>query len=420
MAPQKPAQPAGLYQLVVTKATDPDAVAKYLAQRLGRPFPDIRKLVVMAPAMVAENLKPLEAEDLAGNIRALGASAEKRLIPSSVPCSFHIDKRGRSLCQVCGKAICPQCIKEAKGKPICPECTGEATKIKIPFPWFRLVLILMLIGAGVLAYFVITRERAKFAWDRPYKLAVVGFMIELPSEWRTFVDQFNQHTGTQYIDLRNHTLPDMVGWFQREYQRYGGTLSKPVELTILGPFDETEPPPPAPLEGSFLDRFMKYREFVAYFKKFNNTHQLNLDTYDGVVYVQFVPGRFDGFLESYASRRDRIGLANCYLDPVLVETDIMIIMHEFAHLLNAKDHYDPTNGLPVFPQGFVTPFDEPPYPQRYAELMAGRIPVDQNYAKEIVALRDIRLGIYTAHEIGWITDEQFKKDILEKKNPPME
>jgi len=415
--PQKPAQPTGLYLLVVTKAPDPDAVAQIIAQRIELPFDKVRKLVAMAPATVAENLTPLVAEDIAGAIRSIGGGAEKRLIPSSLPCPIHKDQRGRGVCQVCGKAICALCIKEAKGSPICPECTGEATKIKIPFPWFRLVLIILLIGSAVTAYFVITRERAKFAWDRPYKLAVVGFMQELPPEWRTFIEQFDQDTGGQYVDLKNHTLPDMTGWFQREYQRYGGALKMPVNLTIFGPYDVSQPPPPPTIEGNFFDRYLKYREFLTYFKNFNKEHQLNLDGYDGVVYVQFVQGKFDGFLESYASRRDRLGLANCYLDPSLVETDIMIVMHEFTHLLNAKDHYD-AQTLPVYPQGYVQPFEEPLYPQKYAELMAGRIPVDQSNAKEIAALRDLRLGIYTANEIGWITDEQLKKFIEEKKSPP--
>lgn len=416
--PEKP-QPTARYKVMLLKALKPDETAQFLSQRLGIPTEEAVKLVAMAPIAVADNLDPLFAEDLVVSLKGVGANAEKRIIPSSVNCPFHKDQPGKAVCRICGKVICALCLKAGKGQPLCPDCRGEKEEIKVPFPWFRLIIFLILIGVAGYAYYIITKERAKFPWDRPYKLAVVGFMVELPAEWHDFIVKFNEEVGKEYVDLRNHTLPDMVGWFQREYERYGGTMNPALELTIFGPFDEMEAPPAPPsLNMKFLDRFFEYRKFKEYFRKFNQRHQLDLSQFDGVIYVQFVPGTFDTFLESYASRRDNIALVNCFLDINMVETDIMIVIHEFMHLLNAQDHYG-ENMQPTYPQGFVGPFEKPLYPQKYAEIMAGSIPVSDNKFEVLRALKDLRVGIYTAYEIGWINEMQLQSFIQQEQTPPM-
>jgi len=409
--PQRPDEEGrnAKYRVIVKKVGDIDAAARVAARRAGGEAEKYRALLMSLPAEVATNLDALYAEDLAGALRETGADAEKKLIPSSVLCSTHPGQPGRSFCLVCGKVVCAQCIKEGGGNPLCAEHSGkQREKLPSTFPWVRVILLLVLAGVGLYAYHVITKAREPFPFDRPYKLAVVGFMVELPSQWRLFIENFQKDTGREYVDLRNHTLPDITGWFQREYERYGGTLSQAVTLDIYGPFNLMEPPPepPAP-DQSFFDRFLQWQKFKRYFKNFNEQHNINSDDYDGVIYVQFVEGRFDEFTESWASREANIALVNVFLNRDMVEQDIMIVLHEFFHLLNAKDHYD-QRGLPKVPEGLADPFQEPLYPQDYADVMAGRVAVSESEAREIIGLSELRTNVYTAHEVGWIPDEEFQ------------
>ena len=52
-----------------------------------------------------------------------------------------------------------------------------------------------------------------------------------------------------------------------------------------------------------------------------------------------------------------------------------VIAHELLHTLGATDKYDAQTNQPMQPDGFAEPDLEPLYPQSFAELMGGRIPV---------------------------------------------
>jgi hypothetical protein len=80
----------------------------------------------------------------------------------------------------------------------------------------------------------------------------------------------------------------------------------------------------------------------------------------------------------------------------------MVLAHELLHTLGATDKYAPSSNLPRFPEGFADPKAKPLLPQSKAELMAGRIPLDERRAKIPDGLRDVVIGQLTAREIGWI------------------
>lgn len=396
------------YRVILKSAPDPDQAAEVILRRVRMDEDRVRGIVRSLPAEVATNMDPLYADDLAGALREIGGEAEKKIIPSSVICSRHPDQRGRSMCMVCGNVICNECIKEADGQRLCAEHSG-ADKPELPstFPWVKVVLLLILVGVGAFAWYTITKPREPFPFDRPYKLAIVGFMVDLPEQWRKVVNEFQKDSNSEYVDLQNHTLPHMTGWFQREYERYGGQLEQALEIEIFGPFDEMDVPPPPPSEDqSFFDRYIQWRKLKDHFRKLNTRHKLDLSDFDGVIYINFVEGGFDEFLESWAVRRYNIGLVNCYLNKSLIETNIMIVLHETFHLLNAKDHYD-INGNPTAPEGFADPFTDPVYPQLYADIMAGRIATDVDESTGIYGLMQLRANIYTAYEVGWIEEEDF-------------
>ena len=94
-----------------------------------------------------------------------------------------------------------------------------------------------------------------------------------------------------------------------------------------------------------------------------------------------------GIVNGYASRRFR-GINN------------VIIAHEFLHTLGATDKYSPVDGQPIGPDGIAEPDRQPLFPQRYAEIMGGRIALSETDAVIPKNLRYAVIGQLTASEIN--------------------
>jgi len=79
----------------------------------------------------------------------------------------------------------------------------------------------------------------------------------------------------------------------------------------------------------------------------------------------------------------------------------MVIAHELLHTLGATDKYDPVNDAPVFPDGYGDPRQSPLYPQKFAELMAGRRMLSATSWEQPSGLDEVVIGPATAIEIRW-------------------
>jgi len=103
--------------------------------------------------------------------------------------------------------------------------------------------------------------------------------------------------------------------------------------------------------------------------------------------------------DSVGLQKGMIGIVNAYAGRREAGFNNVIIAHEFLHTLGATDKYDPANGLPSFPLGFAEPDRIPRYPQRFAEIMGGRIPVSTTDAMIPNSLKHVVIGSLTAREI---------------------
>jgi hypothetical protein len=79
----------------------------------------------------------------------------------------------------------------------------------------------------------------------------------------------------------------------------------------------------------------------------------------------------------------------------------VVMAHEILHTFGASDKYDAAN-QPLYPSGYAEPERVPLHPQRFAEIMAGRIPVSSEEAIMPPGLNMTRIGKDTAHEINWL------------------
>lgn len=103
---------------------------------------------------------------------------------------------------------------------------------------------------------------------------------------------------------------------------------------------------------------------------------------------------------SIGMRDGLIGVVHAFGLPEMNAQNNVVIAHEFLHTLGATDKYG-AGGMPVYPEGFAEAGDEPTYPQRAAEIMAGRIPLSASRTRMPVGLGECVVGHKTAYEIHW-------------------
>ena len=118
--------------------------------------------------------------------------------------------------------------------------------------------------------------------------------------------------------------------------------------------------------------------------------------------IYFDPEESQRLAHSLGLQKGLIGVVNAFADDEMSKENNIVIAHELLHTVGASDKYDPRTNQPLFPIGFAEPDREPSLPQKKAEIMAGRIPVDVNKTISPKSLKKVLLGETTATEIRWI------------------
>ncbi len=72
-----------------------------------------------------------------------------------------------------------------------------------------------------------------------------------------------------------------------------------------------------------------------------------------------------------------------------------------TNTFGATDKYDPATTQPRYPDGYADPGQSPLYPQRFAEIMGGRIPLSETQSETPHTLDLAIVGDRTAGEIHW-------------------
>jgi hypothetical protein len=114
------------------------------------------------------------------------------------------------------------------------------------------------------------------------------------------------------------------------------------------------------------------------------------------------PERVTRVAHSLGLQKGLIGVVNAFASAGQDGENNVVIAHELLHTVGATDKYDPRTNQPAYPDGFADPDREPRYPQDYAELMAGRLPISEAEAEMPRGLSQMLIGTKTAREINWI------------------
>lgn len=197
--------------------------------------------------------------------------------------------------------------------------------------------------------------------------------------------------------LEVEQFDEIARYYVEQAGRFGLPLKRPFEVR-LAPKVSTLPPQPEKhasilqtIQWSLSFRWWAYRNSPP-----------TVITPDIKLYLLYYdPASHPVLPHSTALSKGRIGLVNVFASKAYARQNNVIIAHELLHTVGATDKYDLSNNRPAYPAGYAEPGKTPLYPQDFAELMAGRIPLSEHKAEIPLTLSQTMLGSITAKEIGW-------------------
>jgi hypothetical protein len=245
------------------------------------------------------------------------------------------------------------------------------------------ILLLVLVLAGGLTWWGGMLVRS---WLRPLDIVIYP------------VNGDGAEETTAYIAGLDDGRFQPIGTFlDAQAGRYRLKQLPQAHIRLGNPVTELPPPPPPGARGaldsvlwSLRTRYYAYRHTPFW----ASLGQIRL-------FVVYHQGEEDKPLQhSLGLRKGLIGVVHVFARPEMAEQNQVVIAHELLHTLGATDKYD-HEGHPLYPDGFAEAEDGPRYPQRDAELMAGRRPLSPTRSEIPESLARCVIGPKTAYEINW-------------------
>ena len=230
-------------------------------------------------------------------------------------------------------------------------------------------------------------DKADLAWKHNLYVAVHPINVDKSVK-----------VGTYLNTLTKEDFEPVAEYFAEEAVTYKLGLRRPIELQLGAQINQVPSEPPQ--SGSIFSNIiwsLKFRFFA-----WQNSPQMNVKPDIRLYVLYYDPATHPVLSHSTALNKGRIGRVNLFGESSYAKQNLVILAHELLHTLNATDKYDLSNNLPDYPDGFAEPYIAALYPQTFAELMGGRIPVSENQADIPKSLKQTLIGEKTAREIGWL------------------
>ena len=204
-----------------------------------------------------------------------------------------------------------------------------------------------------------------------------------------------------YIDtLTKKNFIDIDTFFINGAKQYQLAVTRPI-ITRLGSTVKAHPPSP-PSDRTALVKVIWWSLKLRYWA-YKNTPDNHSNTDRIRLFVLYHQGQQNQALpHSLGLQKGLIGIIHAFAHPKQNKQNSLIMAHEILHTVGAADKYDFHNNLPIFPEGYARPEQQPRHPQHYCEIMAGRIPLSETQAVIPKDLRFCKVGKITAKEINWI------------------
>ncbi len=249
------------------------------------------------------------------------------------------------------------------------------------------IIVLLLLLFGVAGDAWLTQLRST-DWDEPLWVSVYPINADGSAATAAYIDS-----------LDDETFAPVAAFLSSEAERYELDIREPMELRLAAQVSERPPEPPANgqrlavMLWSLEMRYWAWKTMRAYAGPPSDIQ----------VFVQyFDPQENDRVAHSLGLQKGLIGVVNAFASSRQAGQNNVVIAHELLHTVGASDKYDLSNTQPIYPHGYADPEQEPLYPQRYAEIMGGRIPVSETEAEMPMSLNRTLIGPETAAEINWL------------------
>jgi hypothetical protein len=225
-------------------------------------------------------------------------------------------------------------------------------------------------------------------WDAPLRVTVYPLAADGDAATRQFASS-----------LVAEDFAAAKQFFADEARRHGIALEEPLRLRVshAAPgLPPAAPSGPGPFGVAWWSLKMRY---WAWRVASNDP----LPTPDIQVFALYHPAQgANAVPDSLGLSKGLMAVTHLYAGRDAAGSNQVVLAHELLHTLGATDKYDRATGLPRVPDGLGDPAQDPPYPQRTAEIMAGRIAVPPGAAEIPRGLRETVVGPATAREIGWL------------------
>lgn len=198
--------------------------------------------------------------------------------------------------------------------------------------------------------------------------------------------------------LSRDDFEPVAEYFAEEAESYHLGLRRPIEVQLGAQVNDIPPAPPT--DGNVLGTIiwsLKLRYFA-----WQHSPKVNVKPNIRLYLLYYDPATHPVLSHSTALNKGRVGRVNLFGDSAYSKQNLVVLAHELLHTLNATDKYDLQTTLPAYPDGFAEPNKSPLYPQTFAELMGGRVPVSEMKAEIPLSLKHTLIGEKTAREIGWL------------------
>lgn len=251
--------------------------------------------------------------------------------------------------------------------------------------WVR-VFVLLMILATVAQSTWLNQSRAT-AWKDSLRVAIYPINGD-----------GSEATDSYLRTLSPASFKPMEDYFEYEARRYGVDTHRVVDIDFL-PQVATRPPQ-SPLRANALEAIWWSLRFR--FWAWRNDSVPGIKPQVRLFVLFYDPRRHPVLSHSTGLQKGMIGVVSVFASREMAGSNSVVIAHELLHTLGATDKYDLASNQPIFPSGYADPGRNPRYPQDFAELMGGRIPLSGTQAEIPEALENTLVGVETAAEIGWV------------------
>lgn len=252
------------------------------------------------------------------------------------------------------------------------------------FRSWRILILLCLLAA--IAGYTYWERWSVGQWQQPLQVVIYPVNGDGTAEVQHYID-----------GLSASQFQEIAVFIRSQSERYRLT-PLPLPQVILGPVVAKLPPAYADGPHSILNTLwwsLKLRYYVLQNTSFwQSLGRIKL-------FVVFHQGQDGVPLEhSLGLQKGLFGVIHAFARPRQGPQNNIVIAHELLHTLGATDKYG-ANLMPLYPEGFAEPEEGEYYPQKQAEIMAGRIAVSPERAIIPPNLAHCVIGAKTAYEIHW-------------------